>query len=779
MKKLFLMVLFGAKVFGQSAPLYVGEKTYLHTDRNQYVAGDTLWLKAYLLNAQTHEFSTLSQVLYVALLDTDKKPVIEQTLLLKNAQSSAALSLSTFLQSGRYQLVAYTNLMQNQPADFFYHQTIEVFDRATINQTTKPNTAVSADWSVQFFPEGGNLIAELNNKVAFKATNTSGRSCEIEGILKDENGEVVTNFKTDYLGMGLFTFKPIENHIYRATVTHQGQTKTVTLPNILKSGLSLSVDNVIHKNGILMQVSNQSVGAQKMFLTAQMRGQVLFEEAFEQNQTAQQFILENAKIPQDGIVQITLFDSQHSPVCERLAFVKQRKPLTISIKTTQQNPEPRQKIQMDIQATDAEGKPVAADLSLAVTDDGQVGGNADQPNFYSYLLLNSDLKGYIEKPNAYFEMDNLRSKLYLDYLMLTQGWRRFVWKELAQQKQDYEVEKSLVLVGRAYKRETTFANKEIWFNVWDKLKMQVVIAKTDSTGHFEIANTWADSVKILATDNRGHNLRLELQNTVMDYEKIGNLTIQPSDNKDVGKLIENSLTMQEMKLQDGVFLNEVTIKEKRDILKNDGRRLMYNGEPDISIEITKEMTSVSSVAQMLEGKLVGVRYGSFDPTMGSVNTLHSDENAITNRLLILLDGVVIDRESLKSIRPTDVERVDLLRDVSKTAIYGIRVGDGKVVNILTKRGVTNNRSTIVNRPQARWLGYALEREFYSPQYNQTNPQTRPDYRATLYWNAHVVTDKDGKATVTFYNSDIAKKLNIIVEGTDGLGNVGNGSIVVR
>jgi hypothetical protein len=395
------------------------------------------------------------------------------------------------------------------------------------------------------------------------------------------------------------------------------------------------------------------------------------------------------------------------------------------------------------------------------------------------LLLNSDLKGYIEKPNAYFEMDNLRSKLYLDYLMLTQGWRRFVWKELAQQKQDYEVEKSLVLVGKAYKRETTFANKEIWFNVWDKLKMQVVIAKTDSTGHFEIANTWADSVKILATDNRGHNLRLELQNTVMDYEKIGNLTIQPSDNKDVGKLIENSLTMQDMKLQDGVFLNEVTIKEKRDILKNDGRRLMYNGEPDISIEITKEMTSVSSVAQMLEGKLVGVRYGSFDPAMGSVNTLHSDENAITNKLLILLDGVVIDQESLRLIQPSDVERVDLLRDVAETAIYGIRVGDGKVVNILTKRGVTNNRSTIVNRPQARWLGYALEREFYSPQYNETNLQTRPDYRATLYWSAHVVTDKNGKATVTFYNSDIAKKLNIVVEGTDGLGNVGSGSFVVR
>lgn len=45
------------------------EKVYLHTDRDQYVAGDTLWAKAFLFDATNHQLSTQSEVLYVSLLD--------------------------------------------------------------------------------------------------------------------------------------------------------------------------------------------------------------------------------------------------------------------------------------------------------------------------------------------------------------------------------------------------------------------------------------------------------------------------------------------------------------------------------------------------------------------------------------------------------------------------------------------------------------------------------------------------------------------------------------
>jgi hypothetical protein len=783
MKKLFWLMLFAARVFSQTAPLYVGEKTYLHTDRSQYMAGDTLWLKAYLLNAQTMEFSTLSQVLYMALLDANKKPVVRQTLLLKNAQSAAAITLPTTLSAGSYQLVSYTNFMRNEPEDFFFRQSITIFDRASLNQTAKQNTAIAADWSVQFFAEGGQLLQNVAGRVAFKVIDQNGHAVEATGVVKDEADETILDFRTAYLGMGVFTLKPVEGHIYRAIVTHQGQSKTVALPNILKNGFALFADNVVQKKGILMQVSSPNNSQQKLFLTAQMHGQMLFEQTFEQNQVPQKFILTNAKIPQDGIVQITLFDSLRHPVCERLVFVRQHKVLKINIKSAKINYEAHQKIDVDIEATDFEGKPVATNLSLSVTDDRQVGGNAEQPNFYSYLLLNSDLKGYVEKPNAYFEMDSTKSRFYLDYLMLTQGWRRFVLKELSQKKRNFEVERSLILVGKAYKRETTFANKDIWLNVWDKLKMQVVIAKTDSTGYFEVPNTWADSVKILATDSKGHDLRLVIQNEEMDYGKIPNEAIKPIDNQGFDKLIENSLTIQDLKLQDGIFLSEVTIKEKRDVLKNDRRRMMYNGEPDISIEITPDVASGSnSVAQMLENRLVGIRPGSLSanisPSSSSKASLNSGSlnTILASGVLVLIDGAPGD---LTMLLPTDIDRVDMLRDVGKTTIYGISAGNGKVVNILTKRGVRDSRSTIVNRPRSSWVGYALEREFYSPKYDQAIVPTRPDYRPTLYWNANIVTNKDGKATVTFYNSDIAKKLNIVVEGTDGLGNVGSGSFVVH
>jgi hypothetical protein len=48
----------------------------------------------------------------------------------------------------------------------------------------------------------------------------------------------------------------------------------------------------------------------------------------------------------------------------------------------------------------------------------------------SNLLLTSDLKGYVENPNYYFLNDNKDTRANLDLLMLTQGYRRFVWKQV-------------------------------------------------------------------------------------------------------------------------------------------------------------------------------------------------------------------------------------------------------------------------------------------------------------------------------------------------------------
>ena len=49
------------------------EKVYLHTDKPYYFAGDTIWLKAYLVNAITHFSGNGSHYVYVELINRKNK----------------------------------------------------------------------------------------------------------------------------------------------------------------------------------------------------------------------------------------------------------------------------------------------------------------------------------------------------------------------------------------------------------------------------------------------------------------------------------------------------------------------------------------------------------------------------------------------------------------------------------------------------------------------------------------------------------------------------------
>ena len=61
-------------------------------------------------------------------------------------------------------------------------------------------------------------------------------------------------------------------------------------------------------------------------------------------------------------------------------------------------------------------------------------------------------------------------------------------------------------------------------------------------------------------------------------------------------------------------------------------------------------------------------------------------------------------------------------------------------------------------------GFSYPAEFYSPDYSQQTPPEPTDYRRTLYWNPNLQLDKNGEATVTFYNNSRQTTLSIEAEG---------------
>jgi len=125
-KSLPVFLLLSSKVFAQHSPdpihraldrfeaAYPMEKVYLHTDKPYYAVRDTLWFKAYLVDASVHHADSANSVLYVDLFNQEeKKIIVHQRVRVTKGSASGAVTLSDSLVDGVYQLRAYTNWMLN------------------------------------------------------------------------------------------------------------------------------------------------------------------------------------------------------------------------------------------------------------------------------------------------------------------------------------------------------------------------------------------------------------------------------------------------------------------------------------------------------------------------------------------------------------------------------------------------------------------------------------------------------------------------------------------
>ena len=126
---------------------------------------------------------------------------------------------------------------------------------------------------VQFFPEGGDLVAGLDQRIAFKALNEFGKPADVEGLITNSNGVIVSNFKSYHQGMGAFNFQPLKGEKYTAKITQpkniQGEFE---LPKALPNGNTLEVVSLDDKE---LQVKIQTAENEQLRLVLQSQGKII------------------------------------------------------------------------------------------------------------------------------------------------------------------------------------------------------------------------------------------------------------------------------------------------------------------------------------------------------------------------------------------------------------------------------------------------------------------------------------------------------------------------
>ncbi len=439
---------------------YPQEKVYLHFDKPFYIPGETIWYKAYLVDAADNTPSSLSKIIYTELLDKNGKIIIRQILKAGNGFANSEFLLPESLLQGKYQVRAYTNWMRNFDQEFFFTKEILLFDpqqeydipEADSSGQATGNEPANKKIDLQFFPEGGYLVTGLTSKVAFKAIDESGGGIHIKGEITDQDDNPITSFESFHLGMGAFMLKPEKGKTYSANIIQENNKRiNYALPTVLEEGLVMAADNssadVIR---VIVQANETflSNNSGKVLLMIQAAGKIYYTANGNFSKgSAFTAILPKTNLPA-GIAQLTLFNADGNPECERLVFINRHNALQVKIETDKKTYNPREKVLLDISVSDLYGNPVAGNFSLSVTDVSQVVGvEKYSDNILTNLLLTSELRGNIEQPEFYFIKDNPDSETASDYLMLTQGWRRFLWKEILNDKWpsiNYSFEKSFI-----------------------------------------------------------------------------------------------------------------------------------------------------------------------------------------------------------------------------------------------------------------------------------------------------------------------------------------------
>ncbi|RZM23823.1 MAG: TonB-dependent receptor, partial [Pedobacter sp.] len=303
----------------------------------------------------------------------------------------------------------------------FLRTTVYTTDGRKVIRTFPVKAALSQS-DLQFFPEGGTLVSNVTSRIAFKATGVDGAGIFIRGMVVDQLGTEVISFESHHAGMGSFLLKPEPGKQYKAKVVYKdNSTAEVSLPAAQPEGYVLAVYQ-LDNDSLLLRVT-ASAGLTKnpgsLGLIAQSGGEMIYASKLLTSKQINSVTLPKKSFP-TGIAQFTLFDYKNEPISERIVFIRNQDQMKVKIKTAKKSYNSKEKVEVELESTDPTGKPVAGNFSVAVIDESKVPIEEQmESTIFSNILLTSDLKGYIEKPNYYFTADNDTINKALDNLMLT------------------------------------------------------------------------------------------------------------------------------------------------------------------------------------------------------------------------------------------------------------------------------------------------------------------------------------------------------------------------
>jgi len=753
------------------------EKVYMQFDKKAYNPGERIWYKAYIFSG--FDPSPYSRNFYTEIYDASGNLILRNTAPVYKSTAWGSFDLPASYNGTRIRIRAYTTWMLNFDSSFNFTRDIRIIGSMKDPSTLAEPTVIS----LHFFPEGGDMVAGIENNIAFKAEDAYGKPQKITGSIFDQTGKELIPFSSTHDGMGKFLLVPDKQDVFYAQwKDEKGMEHRTDLPPVKTSGIALRVLNLRQK--LLFSVSRpvESLANQQVIIIGHMNQQMVYRAVVNLKDVA----MSGGNIPTGdlptGVLQLTVFDIHQFPLAERVCFINNQgyrsdAKVSMSAKSLKK----RGRNVLDIELSDT----AQANLSLAITDAEVDGNKPMDDNIVSYLLLTGDLRGYVKDPYYYFQNNSDSLVQQLDLVMLTHGWRRFKWEDLAKGKTPtikYPIENFISLNAEVLGIQYTKIAKDeslIAFIANKDSGTHMVMVPYANNGKFRVSGLiFFDTAKVYYQFNEDRKLSEEsavIFNNGMfgGYRKLRPFSMTlPAWSPDDSSLVRKSRELfaevtrvndQNQKVQNlaAVTVRGYSKSEKEKLDEKYSSGLFSGGNASIFDLINDPTANVSmNIFTYLQARVAGLQItgAETNPTLtwrGSSPSLYLNE-------------MQVDANSIKSISVKDLAMIKVF---SPGSAAGIANSGGGVIAVYLKKGGDQPLDpNVKGLDMTRISGFTPIREFYSPDY-LINPETETDdVRTTLYWTPNLVKrEQKTRFSIPFYNSDLTHRFRVILEGynTDG------------
>jgi hypothetical protein len=777
-KYLFTGLFFlGSLVFGFSQSIdsaiaryaneYGQERVYIQYDKSSYAPGETIWFKSYLMKGILP--ADESKTFYTDFSDDKGNLLSHNVSAILDGSSSGQFDIPADYTGKFIHVKAYTKWMLNFDSAFLYQKDILILGKS--QGTAAPKMIVEP--TLVFFPEGGDAVIGVMNKIAFKSNDQWGRPVKIKGAIYDKAGKIVDSIRILHDGMGFFYLNPQPGETYTAKWKDEsGKSYITPLPAAKTDGISIQL-NVNDTKRIFTVSAPPSAadGLQSIYLIGTINQFQAFKVKKDISNGIASGIIPVQNLP-SGILTITVFDTAWNPLAERITYIKNEEykfDAELTVEHWGLNKRARNEIMITVPDS------LHTDFGVSITDAGIDSDSSN--NIISGLMLTSDIKGIVFNPAYYFSENNNAINQNLDLVMLTNGWRRFKWDDVVKNKMPvikFKKDTSyLSLSGKVYGATAS--------QLRDNASIILVVNQKNEKGNalfyypINPDGTFNDPSVILFDSLRVYyKLSKNIGDATVNFMESllkaipgrqparGFYFNQLSDTTGHSWHIQMSDEMNRLYQQyEGKTLENVVIKAKTkttlEVMDEKYASGLFGGGDGYQFDLLNDKMSFTarSIFEYLQAKVAGLQINTTTNPPSLTWRGGSPE--------LFLNETPIDADFMATLPISDIAYVKVFRPPFFSP-YGNGSSGG--IAVYTRRGDDVKAEPGKGLNNNMVSGYSAVREFYSPNYSSFNATNeKRDLRTTLYWNPSVrTTMQKNKVKLVFYNNDVSKSFRVKIEG---------------